>query len=74
MIKKDILDIIGKDEIVALDPGELIFLAFYSLEHYGKLGDNMRVKILRILRTIQRLQSILDKNRNKKGKKIKNQF
>ncbi len=72
VIKKDIIDIINRNEIVALDPGELIFLAFNSLEHYGKLGHNMRVKILKAQRITKRLQSVLDKNINMDGKKIKN--
>ena len=70
--KKEILEIPNKKGIVALDPGEKTMFAFYALEEYGKLGDNMRDRILKARRKISKLQSILDKKVNVKGKKIKN--
>jgi putative transposase len=61
-----------REQIVGLDPGEKIFLAYYSGNKYGKIGANMRIKILRIHKKIKYLTSILDKGINKTGKKLKN--
>ena len=36
-----------RKEVVALDPGEKTFLAYYSVNEYGKLGDNMRVSYIK---------------------------
>lgn len=66
------INIKNKHEVVALDPGEKIFNYFYSNELQGKLGDNMRVKILKWQRLIKKYQSIIDKNKNKNDKKVKN--
>jgi len=63
---------IKKQEIVAIDQGEKIFNYFYSNNTIGKLGDNMRIKILGWQKEIKKYQSILDKNNNKNGKKINN--
>ena len=63
---------IKKQEIVARDQGEKIFNYFYSNNTIGKLGDNMRIKILGWQKEIKKYQSILDKNNNKNGKKINN--
>jgi putative transposase len=63
---------IKKQEIVAIDQGEKIFNYFYSNNTIGKLGDNMRIKILSWQKEIKKYQSILDKNKNKNGKKINN--
>jgi transposase len=70
--KKEIKNVGKRKKIVALDPGEKIFLTFYSLENHGKLGDNMRDMILKARRRISKLQSIIDNDKNKKGHKIRN--
>jgi len=62
----------NRREVVALDPGEKTFLAYFSNEEYGKLGDNMRVRILKIQKKIRKFQSIIAKGKNKKGKKLNN--
>jgi len=62
----------NRKEVVALDPGEKIFNYFYSNELEGKLGNEMRIKIIKWQRQIKKYQSIIDKKKNKKGKKIKN--
>ncbi len=61
-----------RKEVVALDPGEKIMNHFYSNELSGKLGDNMRVRILKIQRQIKKYQSIIDKKKNRNGKNLKN--
>ena len=62
----------NRKEIVAIDQGEKIFNYFYSNNTMGKLGDNMRVKILGWQKEIKKYQSIIDKKKNKEGKKINN--
>ena len=52
---------------VGLDPGSVIMFVFYSLNSYGKLGDNMGVKMVKQLREIKRLQSICDLKKNRDG-------
>lgn len=67
----EIKEIKGREKIVALDPGEKIFMTFYSLNKYGKISENNRIWIIKIYRKIRKLQSILDKNRNKNYRRIK---
>ena len=61
-----------REEIVAIDQGEKIFNYFYSNDTMGKLGDNMRIRILGWQKEIKKYQSIIDKKKNKAGKKIRN--
>ena len=67
-----IINIDNRYEVCAVDEGEKIFACFYSPECKGKLGDNMREKILKIQEEIKNLKSNLDKKINKNGKKLKN--
>ena len=62
----------NRKEVVALDPGEKIFNYFYSNELEGKMGDEMRIKIIGWYRLIKKYQSAIDKKKNKNGKKIRN--
>ena len=55
----------NRNEVVALDPGEKIFQTYFSDNEYGKIGDNMRVRISKIQKKIKKLQSILDRKKNK---------
>ena len=66
------INIIHREPVVALDPGEKIFQAFYGVNECGKIGDNMRIRILSYQRKIKKCQSALSKNKNKKGEIIKN--
>jgi len=70
--RKEILNKTDRKLIVALDPGERIFFAFYALEEYGKLGCDMRIRILKARRLISKIQRILDRRENRNGKRIKN--
>jgi putative transposase len=62
----------NRKKIVAIDEGEKIFLTFYSENNYGKIGDNMRVKIIKLLRKKNKIQSLLDKGKNWYGDTITN--
>lgn len=62
----------NRNEIVSVDPGEKIFMYFYSTKYQGKIGDNMRIKILKTQRKIKKYQSIVKTKKNKQKKKIKN--
>ena len=66
------LELKNRKEVVAIDEGEKTFVTFFSNNENGKLGDNMRVKILRIQQLIIQYEKILKSNKNKKGKSIKN--
>ena len=60
--------------VVSIDPGEKIFISFFSEINYGHIGKNIRNKILPIEKKIRRYQSILSNkmNSNKKinGKRL----
>ena len=60
----------NKKDIVALDPGEKVFQSYYALEECGKIGNDIRIKLLKYETAIRRYQRIA----NKKGQKnrIKN--
>ena len=66
-IYKDIKNIKNKKESVALDPGEKIFMSYYSFNDCGMIGYDIRNKILKYQSKIKQLQRIISKN-----KKIKN--
>ena len=72
VIEKKYKNIENRKEIVALDPGEKIFLSYYSNNEIGNIGNNMRIFILKQQKKIKNLQSILKKNKNKNNKSIKN--
>jgi transposase len=69
---KEYKNIQNRKEIVALDQGEKIFISYYSNNEIGNIGNNMRVFILKQQIKIKKLQSILNKNKNKNNKSIKN--
>lgn len=71
-IYNDIKDIKRRKQIVALDPGEKIFMTFYSPSECGKIGEDMRNPILAVQQKIRKQQQSLDLNKNKNGKKIRN--
>ena len=62
----------NRNTVCALDPGEKIFMTYYSPNEYGKIGDNTRNTILNLRKEISKTQMIIDKNINKKGTKLKN--
>ena len=63
----------NRKEIVALDPGEKIFMTYYSFNNCGMIGYNIREKILQYESKIRKLQKIIStkKSNNKRVKNIK---
>ncbi len=61
-----------REKFVACDPGEKIFQSIYSNKRIANLGVNMRDVILKYRNRISKLQSILKKDKNRKGNKIRN--
>lgn len=68
--------IMNRQKIVALDPGEKIFMSYFGLNEFGHFGYNIRDKILHILSKISKWQKLLSKSKkkrkNKKGNILKN--
>lgn len=60
-----------RKEVVALDPGEKIFMSYYSLNGCGTIADNFRVKILHHEKNIRKYQRALANKKNKKKGKLK---
>lgn len=61
---------IVKKQVVALDPGEKTFMAYYSLDDCGMIGTDIRKPILLIEQKIRGYQRVLKKKKNKNGKRI----
>jgi len=59
-----------KSEVCSLDPGESIFMVSYGFDKCIKFGEKIRVPILNQQKNIRKLQSVLNKNKNKKGDKL----
>ena len=68
----DKIDMINRQSIVALDPGEKIFMSYYSLNNCGHIGDGLRKKLLFYQTKIKILQRNLKKNLNRNNNKLKN--
>jgi putative transposase len=60
------------DNIVALDPGEKIFMTYYSLYDCGTIGNDIRIDILKYEGKIRKIQSGLSRSKNRNNKKLKN--
>jgi len=71
-IKRPMVETINRKSCVGLDPGESIFMTYYSNEEYGKIGDNPRKKIKKLKEKSEYYQSVIDKGKNKEGKDIRN--
>jgi len=61
-----------KQNIVALDPGEKIFMAYHSLNDCGTIGNDFKQNILKYETKIKIIDRIIGRKKNKHGKRIKN--
>lgn len=62
----------NRKDIVALDPGENIFMSYYSLNDCGTIGNDIKIKILKYHLKIKKIQSCLKKKINKHKQKLVN--
>ena len=62
----------NREKKVALDPGEKVFIAYYSENKFGKIGENIREKILKEEQKIRKFQRILNQKINLNGDTLKN--
>ena len=65
-------EVLNRNPICALDPGESIFMTFYGLESYGMIGEDIRKPILECEKRIRQLHRLLGQNLNREGNRIKN--
>lgn len=63
---RDKKDVNKEKEVVSLDPGEKVFMAFYGLDHCGKIGEDIREKIIKIETEIRKVQRKISKIKNHK--------
>ena len=68
---KEKKEILNREPIISIDPGEKIPMAYYALKETGKIGQNTRLKILQKQKEIKGLQKIKNKGKNKNGQKLK---
>jgi putative transposase len=67
-------EIQNQKDVVALDPGEKIFMTYYSLDECGTIGKDIRLPILKEEAKIRKYQRILSQNKNKQNKKLKHKY
>lgn len=70
-------EVLNRKDIVALDPGEKIFMTYYSLNDSGMIGFDIRKKILMYQTKIKQLQRRLKKkisNKSRLTKKIRKNY
>jgi hypothetical protein len=60
----------NRKSIVALDPGEKIFMTYYGFENCGMIGYNIRDKILKYQIKISKIQRIINKKKIKNKKRL----
>ena len=62
----------GRKKVVSVDPGEKIFMSYYSPEQSGHIGYDIRKPILNEQKKINKIDRLLKARVNKKGTKLKN--
>jgi len=60
----------SRKPICAIDPGEKVPFTYYSLNDYGFIGNDIRIKILARESKIRQLQRLLNKSITKNGNKM----
>jgi putative transposase len=61
-----------REPIVALDPGEKIFITYHGINTFGAIGIHVRKKILSYQKKIKKYQSVLNKGVNRRNQKLNN--
>jgi putative transposase len=61
-----------REKMVALDPGEKVFMTYYSENDCGMIGHDIRKNILVYEARIRKFQRILSQNKNRNGNKLNN--
>lgn len=67
----DIKNIDKRNKIVALDPGEKIFMTYYSFNNCGMIGYDIKNKILLYESKIRKIQRIIANKKIKNRKRLK---
>lgn len=62
----------NREKLVALDPGEKVFMTYYSENNCGMIGHDIRKNILVYEGRIRKFQRILSQDKNRNGNKLKN--
>ena len=62
----------NRENIVALDPGEKIFMSYYSENTFGTIGDNVEKPIIDIQNKIKKYDKAIKTNKNKNNNKLHN--
>ena len=65
-------NISARKKVVSVDPGEKIFMSYYSPEQSGHIGYDIRKPILNEQKKIKKIDRLLKTRVNKKGTKLKN--
>ncbi|AYV79516.1 MAG: transposase [Faunusvirus sp.] len=65
-----------KNNVISLDPGEKTFMTGYGLNHVIKIGNDIRFKILKIEKIIEKMKREIKKydGANKKDRRRRNHF
>ena len=66
------VNILDRKKVVSVDPGEKIFMSYYSPEQSGHIGYDIRKPILNEQKKIKKIDRLLKSKLNKKGTKLKN--
>ena len=67
----DIKTVNNRKEIVALDPGEKIFMTYYSFNNCGMIGHDIKNNILKYESKIRKIQRSLTNKKIRNKKKLK---
>lgn len=68
----NISNAIKREPIVAIDPGENVFITYYGINDFGKIGDNIKQTILQKTNQIKKIENIIRIGKNKCGEYLIN--
>lgn len=61
-----------REAVCGIDEGEVCFVAYHGENSFGEIGRGLRNIILDKLNSAERLQKIINKGKNKNGRKLRN--